>query len=68
MTVLELKREASRLKPRELRELRAHLKGVSNGQSEDPVSRMKKLDEMKAQGLISDSEYVGKRAEIIRKL
>jgi hypothetical protein len=43
MTVLELKREASRLKPRDLKELRAHLMRLSRSTPEWRKSMAKKL-------------------------
>lgn len=43
MTVLELKREASRLKPRELRELRAYLMRLSRSTPEWKKSMARKL-------------------------
>jgi hypothetical protein len=44
------------------------LKSVSARETGDPVSRMRTLEELKAKGLISEAEYAGKRAEILRGL
>jgi hypothetical protein len=56
MTVLELKQKASRLKPRELKELRAHLMRLSRGTPEWEKSMAKKLTAVSAGKFITAEE------------
>jgi hypothetical protein len=64
--------ESARYAARELRptfkERVQDLKSAKDDGTDDPVERMKKLEELKKSGLISESEYKAKRSEIIQKL
>jgi hypothetical protein len=60
----------------QLKQYREHVKqqqvGVhsvqKSGASEDPVVRMKKLNELRAQNMISEAEYEQKRTEILKEM
>lgn len=64
--------ESVRYTARELRpafrEYAQDLKSTQGDGSSDPVERMKKLEELKEKGLISEFEYETKRSDIIQKL
>lgn len=60
MTVLELKREASRLKPRELKELRAHLIRLSRSTPAWRKSMAKKLTAVSSGKFVSAEQLEAK--------
>jgi hypothetical protein len=60
MTVLELKREASRLKPRELRELRAYLMRLTRNTPEWRKSMSKKLNAVSAGKFVTSEQLEAK--------
>ncbi len=45
-----------------------YVKDLGGNQAADPTERMKRLEALKQEGLISEDEYRAKRAEIIQKL
>lgn len=58
---------ARELRP-EFKDYVQDLQGVEGPGRVDPVERMKSLEKLKEKGLITESEYIAKREEIIQKL
>lgn len=51
-----------------IRDVAGDLRGVLNPETQDPLERMKQLEEMKRQGFITAEEFEAKRAEIVREI
>ena len=64
VVVESVKYAADELRPT-IRQYAKEIRSDSGGEKEDPVIRMKHLDELKRSGLLSPEEYQRKRAEIL---